>query len=280
MTIPDGAIDIHVHAGPSYFARKYDAIELAKEIADSPMSGAVFKSHFGTTNIHAELANKSVENARMYSSTVLNSFIGEFNPVAVEYAIETGSRILWLPTFSAANFDVSRTGRDFPFSNQSLTALDEAGELKIAVRDILECIADADRPITLANGHLSREETFEVFDAIREMGLDIPYFITHADFEYMGLSRQDQITLADRGAYIGKCYLASRTLSVPDMAESIADIGPEHCVLTTDHGQPGNPSPVEALEAFVTHLRRAGVTDESLTRMAVTTPRVLVGEAE
>lgn len=280
MTIPEGAIDIHVHAGPSYFARKYDAIELARDIADSPMGGAVFKSHFGTTNIHTELANKYVEDTRVYSATVLNSFVGGFNPVAVEYAIGTYSRIIWLPTFSAANFNVARTGRDFPFSNQSLTTIDETGDLKPTVRDLLERIADAERPVTLANGHISREETFAVFDAIEEMGLDIPYFITHADSAFMDLSQQDQITLADRGAYIGKCYLATRNLPVPDMAKSIEDIGPAHCVLTTDHGQPSNPSPVEALDTFVTRLRAAGVTDGAITHMAVSNPRSLVGECE
>jgi len=39
------------------------------------------------------------------------------------------------------------------------------------------------------------------------MGLSVPYLVTHADFEFMGLDTETQTRLADRGAILEKCYL-------------------------------------------------------------------------
>lgn len=278
MSLPDGAIDIHVHAGPSFFTRRYDAIELAELMADHGVAGFVLKSHFGDTYVAATLASSRVPDVEVYSSVTLNSFVGGFNPTAVEHGIETGARFVWLPTFSAANFGPAVLDREFPFSNQALTATDEAGRLKDEVRDVLETIGAADRQIVLGNGHLSRAETYAVFDAMEDMGLDVPYLITHADFEFMGLSVDDQIELADRGAVIEKCYLpvVRGDVTIDDVAESVRAIGPDHCVLSTDHGQPTNQSPPDAFAAYVDALRDAGVDDDTVEQMAVTGPRSLL----
>lgn len=276
--IPEGAIDIHVHAGPSYFDRKHDAIGLAEAAADAGMGGFVLKSHFGDTHKAAGLADSRVEGVDVYSATALNSFVGGFNPTAVEAALATGARIVWLPTFSAANFGPEVIGREFPFSNQSLTAIDDDGNLRAEVRDVLETLADADRAVTLGNGHLGPEESVAVLDAMEEMGLDVPYLVTHADFEFMGLSREDQVAFAERGAIIEKCYLTQKhgDVSIDDIVESIDDIGPERCVLSTDHGQADNASPPEAYGAFVDELLDAGVSESDVETMAVDVPRGLL----
>lgn len=276
--LPEGAIDLHVHAGPSYFDRKHDAIELAEVVADAGMGGVVIKSHLGNTHKAAGLADSRVEGVDVYSSSVLNSFVGGFNPTAVESALATDARVIWLPTFSAANFGPEVIGREFPFSNQNLTALDEEGDLKDEVRDVLATLADADRKVTLGNGHLGREESFAVLDAMEEMGLDVPYLVTHADFDFMGLTLEDQLAFADRGAVIEKCYLTHRMgdVTVEELVESIDAIGPEQCVLSTDHGQADNASPPEAYGEFVDVLLDAGVSETDIEQMAVDTPRRLL----
>ncbi len=275
------AVDIHVHAGPSFFDRKYDAIELAKEYADSEMDGFVLKSHFGNSHKSATMAAARVDDIDIYSSVTLNSFVGGFNPTAVEHGLETGARIVWLPTFSAANFEASGIGREFPFSNQRLSALDDDGELRPAVRDVLEVLGNHDDHVVLGNGHLSREESFAVLDAMEEMGIDVPYLVTHADFEFMGLSFEDQHELVSRGGIVEKCYLPvlHGDVTLNDVVASIEDLGADRCVLSTDHGQSSNESPPEAYASYAERVLEAGL-DESALRMVTTeTPRKLLGTA-
>lgn len=278
MTGVDGAIDIHVHAGPSYFDRKHDAIELAELYADAGLGGFVLKSHFGNTHKPARMAGARIPDLDVYSSITLNSFVGGFNPTAVAHALETGARVVWLPTFSAANFDPDGIGRGFPFPNQSLTALED-GTLRPAVRDVLETIAEYDGHVALGNGHLAPEESFAVLDAMEEMGLSIPYLVTHADFEFMGLPVEDQLAMAERGAIIEKCYLPvlHGDVGLEELASSIERIGPDRCVLSTDHGQTANESPPAAYESFVDDLRATGLGERTLEAITVETPRRLLG---
>ncbi len=39
----------------------------------------------------------------LISGVPLNNTVGGFNPYAVEHGIKLGARIVWMPTFSAAN---------------------------------------------------------------------------------------------------------------------------------------------------------------------------------
>lgn len=279
MTVPEGAIDVHVHAGPSYFERKHDALALVERVADSPLDGVVLKSHFGSTSAPAGLAAARFPGVDVYPSVTLNAFVGGFNPVAVEHAIEVGARVVWLPTFSAANFDPGGVGREFPFSNQALTATDDDGAVRPAVVDVLATVAERDPTVAVGNGHLARGESFAVLDAVEARGLDLPYLVTHADFGFMGLSVEDQVALADRGATIEKCYLpvVHGDVTAEGVAESVREIGPERCVLSTDHGQPGNASPPDAYAEFVSALRGAGLEETAIRTMAVDNPLALLG---
>lgn len=280
MTDLAGAVDIHVHAGPSFFDRKCGALELADHAAAVNMGGLVIKSHFGDTHKAAELADKRTDRPDVHSSLTLNSFVGGLNPVAVEAAIATGARIVWMPTFSAANFTPGTVDREFSFSDQSLCVLDEDGEVVAEAREILERLADADRQVTLGNGHISRRETFGLLREMEHAGLEVPYLITHADFEFMGLSTADQVELAERGALIEKCYLpVLHGDTVPEeVVKSIRLIGPEHCLISTDHGQADNDLPPTAYAEFADALCAEGLTAEELTTVSTEVPqRVLEG---
>jgi hypothetical protein len=277
MSVPEELIDIHVHGGPSLWERKHDMIELARLADEADLGGFVLKSHFGNTFVPANLAADRIPNIDMYASLTLNAFVGGFNPTAVELGLETGVSIIWMPTFCSANFE---TSRHFPFSNQSMTATDEDGEVKPSVKAILETLADGDRTVILGNGHLSPSETYAVLDTMEEMDLDNPYLITHADSAFMNLSIADQVDLAKRGAVIEKCYLPviKDDISLAGMAESIREIGVKNCVLSTDHGQTTNASPPDALRTFVIDLMDEGFTSDEIVRMGREIPRSLLGE--
>lgn len=274
------AVDFHVHTGPSFFDRKADPIDLAQAYQQKGIGGAILKSHFGNTHVAAELGSERIPDVEIYSSVTLNSFVGGFNPTAVEHGIETGAKVVWMPTFSAANFDPRGVDRNFPFSNQSLRATTADGNVKPEVLKVIETIADADRRLVLGNGHLSRQETFAIIDVIQERGFDIPYLITHADFEFMGLSVEDQIELAERGAVIEKCYLpiTHGDLTVESVVADIDEIGAGRCVLSTDHGQAENSSPPVAYHSFINSLLDAGLSTREFERLFANAWRLLGDE--
>lgn len=277
MAVPDGAIDVHVHAGPSVFDRTHDAIGLAEALARRNV-GAVYKSHFGNTHAHVALARDAVPDATIHSSVTLNAFVGGVNPAAVDHALETGAAVVWLPTLDAANFDVTALGRGYPFPERTLRVAAD-GRVTDDLSAILTTIADHDDRVALGNGHVSRAETIAVLDAIEELGLSIPFLVTHADFEFMGLDPETQAALADRGAVIEKCYLpvVHGDLSIDAFVDSIRRIGVDHCVLSTDHGAVGRDSPPDAYAAFLERLRAAGLSSAEIERLAVDNPRRLLG---
>jgi len=264
-SVPAGALDVHVHAEPSLWERKHDAPELARRYRDAGL-GFLLKSHFGSTADTVDLVRRAVPDAEVHAALTLNTFVGGLNPSAVELGIERGVSLVWLPTFSAANFG---TDRPFPFAGQDLTP---------AAAAVLETLADADRAIPLGNGHVARAETFALLDYIEAHGLDLPYLVTHPDSSFMGLSPADQVELADRGAYIEKCYrpVVTGDRMVPEMAADVERIGAGQCVVSTDHGQPDCASPPEAYAAFVGNLRAAGLDDGALRTVCVDTPRELL----
>ena len=274
--IPEGAIDFHVHAGPSLWERFCDVTELLERVRDSPLGGVVLKSHFGNTFEAVRLGRAAVPGVDVYSSLTLNTFVGGLNPSAVELAVQTGASVVWLPTFSAATFE---TDRPYPFSGQTLTVTSDTGAPKPALLEILDVLDDADRRLVLGNGHISPAETDAVLDAIEERGTDVDYLVTHPDSAFMHLSHDDQVRLAARGAYIEKCYLpvVKGDTTLAAMADGLADIGVSRCVLSTDHGQPGNESPPEAYASFVSGLRQHGVSASDIETMARTVPRRLLG---
>lgn len=273
MTSEAKLIDFHVHADPSFWARKHDVIELAKRYRDAGMDGFVLKSHFGSTYAQTTLTSNHVSDINLYPSLTLNTFTGGFNPSAVDLALEQDISVIWLPTFTAANHE---TDRNFPFP-RTLTATDESGALRPEVEEILEIISDADRTVTVGNGHLGPDETEAIFDRIIDADLDINFMITHPDsYDYFTI--EDQVELSERGAYIEKCYRSVTTnrSSIEEMAESIAAIGSSRCVLSTDHGQPDYISPPQALLEFSELLEEHGVSPAEVTEMGYEVPSKLL----
>jgi len=269
-------VDFHVHAAPSLWRRKHDIFELAERYRDADAAGFVLKSHSGSTYPQASLAAARVPETDIYGALTLNSFVGGFTPDAVRLAAENGCSVVWFPTFCAEHFE---TDRQFPFADQSMTVFDDTGEIKPVVRDVLAAVDDAPRQMVVGNGHLSPVESRALLDTMETMGVDATYLITHADSTFMNLSPADQHEFVDRGAIIEKCYLpvVKGDISLDAMFESIADIGVDNCVLSTDHGQPSNASPPDAFDTFVDELHGRGLSETDIEQMGRTLPQELLG---
>jgi len=95
------------------------------------------------------------------------------------------------------------------------------------------------------------------------MGLSVPYLVTHADFEFMGLDTETQTRLADRGAILEKCYLpvVHGDISAAEFVASIRRIGIDHCIVSTDHGAVADESPPAAYETLLETLWNEGLSE-------------------
>ena len=89
-----GAIDPHVHSGPSIAPRAIDHLELARQMSSARFSAVITKDHdYSGVMTAALIANHHPELCtKVYSSIVLNNVIGGFNPYAVEHTAAMGGK--------------------------------------------------------------------------------------------------------------------------------------------------------------------------------------------
>src|SRR5215470_12619287 len=208
-----GAIDVHVHAGPDVIARRVDDVELAREFKDHGLGGFVLKSHYTPTPERAIAVGRAVPGVMVAGAITLNHSVGGLNPAALEVAARLGARVVWMPTVDAANEWAGRRG-DTPapawgaFHERlmarsgypaPISLLDEDGHLTGAVEQCLEVVAAHD--MVLATGHVGRDEIFALARRAREASVT-SVLVTHAEFPSVDLSPADQVELVGLGALI------------------------------------------------------------------------------
>ena len=286
-----GAYDLQVHVAPDVIERRIDDIGLAEEFLARGLKGFVLKSHYIPTAERAKVVTRAVPGIEAYGALTLNHAVGGLNPVAVELAGRSGAKIVWMPTVDAANETAGRVdgpNKKLPFwaqiqrelaamgiSPPPLTVIDEDGRVNDATRRCMELIRQHN--MILATGHLGRREISALVREAREMRL-ARVLVTHAEFPSQNLSADEQLELADQGAYIEHCFTTMHTGKAPWEAviESIRRVGPERCVLSTDLGQTINPPVAEGFAMFAQTLLDAGFNREQIHRMAVANPGALI----
>jgi hypothetical protein len=286
-----GAYDLQVHVAPDVIERRIDDVGLAEEFLAHGLKGFVLKSHYIPTAERAKVVCRAVPGIQAYGALTLNHSIGGLNPVAVELAGRSGAKIVWMPTVDAANETAGRVdgpSTKLPFwakiqrelaadgiAPAPLTVLDGNGKINEATRRCLELIARHN--MILATGHLGRHEIFPLVRTAREMKLQ-RVLVTHAEFPSQNFSAEEQLELADAGAFIEHCFTTMYTGKAPwdAVLDSIRKVGPERCVLSTDLGQTINPPVAEGFAMFAQTLLEAGFSTEQIRRMAVTNPSELI----
>jgi hypothetical protein len=286
-----GAYDLQVHVAPDVIERRIDDVGLAEEFLAHGLKGFVLKSHYIPTAERAKVVCRAVPGIQAFGAITLNHSIGGLNPVAVELAGRSGAKIVWMPTVDAANETAGRIdgpSTKLPFwakiqrelaadgiAPAPLTVIDEKGHVNEATRRCLELIARHN--MILATGHLGRHEIFPLVRTAREMKLQ-RVLVTHAEFPSQNFSAEEQVELADAGAFIEHCFTTMHTGKAPwdAVLNSIRKVGPERCVLSTDLGQTINPPVAEGFAMFAQTLLDAGFSTEQIRRMAVTNPGALI----
>ncbi|HEV2273172.1 MAG TPA: DUF6282 family protein [Acidobacteriaceae bacterium] len=270
-----GVIDIHVHSAPDSVPRKIDAIDLARIAKARGMRGLVFKNHYEPTASLAYLVRKEVPGIEAFGGVDLNLSVGGMNPSAVEHmAATTGGygRLVWMATFdSEAQVRYSKENRPF-------VRVSRNGQLLPEVKQVIAVIAKHN--LVMATGHSSAEEGLMLIREAKRQGVQ-HIVVTHAMIAPIHMSNAQMLEAARMGAYIEFVYNgligSYKEFTFADYAKAIRYVGVEHCILSSDMGQPANPIHPDGLLALFKGLRAQGFTEAEIARMSKENPAHLLG---
>ena len=181
-----GAVDPHVHSGPSIAPRGVDHVEVLRQASDAGLAAVVTKDHDYSGVMTAALINKYFPEltTKIYSSIVLNNVVGGLNPYAVEHTAALGGKVVWLPTLAAENHlrwqaqaqwtHPASTDRMRPVT--PIKVLNDDKSVRDDTKEILDIVAKND--MVLASGHLHVSETWIVFEEAQRRGVE--RLVSHA----------------------------------------------------------------------------------------------------
>ncbi|MDE0331496.1 MAG: DUF6282 family protein [Nitrospinae bacterium] len=287
----EGAIDVHAHIFPQVFVEEpgrvldHEWAELARDVG---MRGFVMKSHLWPTIAQARILNEVYPGVTAFGAITLNANVGGLSPFAAESAARLGVKVIWMPTYSAAN-DIAvgayskRIAEAYsqPPPAQGLTVMDADGAIRPEADAILEIARDAD--VAVATGHLSAEEGVALARRAKEIGVK-KFIFTHPIIFIIDASEGQLREVADLGYIVEFTWISAfpmwRDLDPVKVAETARVLGPERCVMSTDAQLDLNPPPTEMLRMFIATMLRLGFEDEEIRWMVQRNPARLMGLEE
>jgi hypothetical protein len=270
-----GVVDVHAHWGPDVVGRSIDAFSLVRLAKQRGFRALVLKNHYEPTVTLAALARKEVPGIEVFGGLVLNRSVGGVNPAAVERMTRVEGkwgRVVWMPTFDAEN-QVRFSKESRPF-----VRISEKGALLPVVNEVLDLIAKNN--LVLATGHSSPAEDLLLVREAKKRGVT-RILVTHAALGPVMMSAAQMKEAAVQGAmieFVGNAMIGStKSVEFTDYAKLIREVGIEHCILSSDLGQAGNPLHPDGLEQIFAGLRKAGLSAADIERLVKANPARLLG---
>ena len=285
------AIDLHHHGYPEFTFRSHTRLEDSAELTlcrEAGMAAVVLKSHMWPTVGRAYLLKNIVPGIEAISSVTLNTIVGGFNPIAVESAAEQGARVVFMPTWSAAN-DLQRGGFNKYLAKylkgvaamspeKGLRLTSERGAILPEVRECLSVAATY--RMLLCTAHISPRESIALAECAKEYGIEEVIF-SHPDSRSVGATKDDIKEMMRLGAAFEFCvngFMPGIQRSSPRSVMEIVDqYGAEHVILTTDYFHEVDPPGSEMLRIMLSTLLGAGMKQSDLRKMVNDNPRRLLG---
>ena len=284
-----GAIDPHVHSGPSIAPRGVDHLELLEAYSAAGVAAVVTKDHDYSGVMTAALITKHHPELRtkILSSIVLNNVVGGFNPYAVEHTAAMGGKVVWMPTLAAENHLRWEKTSNWvhPASTQKMRpavgipVLDNNRAVRDDVKEVLDVVARND--MVLASGHLHVSETWLVFEEARRRGVT-RLVLTHPE-DIVDASMNDVKGMAAMGAFVehSLCMFVEgskfKTCSAEDLRQHIDAAGVDQTVLCSDLGQTGTISPLEGLRRGIRLCIDLGYDDMQIRKMVSSNAARMLG---
>lgn len=289
-----GAIDVHVHAGPSVAKRKVDSAEMLANAQAAGYRAFVTKDHYFPSMMGCELVDKHLGNGstRAFGCICLNNAVGGINVHAVDAACGMGAKIVFMPTVSAQNHLDHHKKTAFVGAGKlkvpetPIYYLDGSGELKPEVVEVLKYLREYHPEVVLGTGHGSPAEIDKLIDKAVELGLT--KILVNHPFFHIGATVDQMVRWADQGAYIELNAVvfddvepAPHHLPIEVAREVLDRVGYQRVVLDSDLGQNVYVEPVAGLQRFASVLMdRCGLTPDQIRVMLIDNPSRLLGLSE
>ena len=282
-----GALDLHVHSGPSTMARQVDHMQATEEAAAAGMRGILFKDHHYSVAPFIPIMDRLIGHlgVKMYSGLVLNNSVGGLNPFVVDAQLKMGAKLIWMPTAQSANHIRSSARKSRLASNVQLkpspgiTVVDAYGEILDEVKQILDSIAEFDA--ILSSGHLHVWEIWKLFTEAKKRG--VKRLLVNHPMYGLHFTYEDIAEMADFGALIEQSaclYIDSRfnVFSPQELKEHILAAGVARSSIGSDLGQVDNPTPVEGMRQVIKLCLALGFSEDDVRLMVRDNPARLVGQ--
>lgn len=285
--LPDGAIDLYVHANPDLLPRRTDDLALAAELINGGVRAAVHRHHFSSTAERAILAKSAEPASPLLGAILCNDTVGGLNPAAVDLALRQGAVWVNLPTLSTASFRTRMGKRPNPFPDAlgfgpgAIRYFDDRGALLPEIHEILELVVAHGAVLGLGYGNAD-----EVAAAASEAGSRGVRAVVLTYPALAGLTPAAAGELAaEIGLWIELCAYGfapeGPAAGNPDAVHAALALlraaGVERTVLSSDGGMVGAPSPPALLAAGCRVLERTGVPPSDLVRLVVSNPARILG---
>ena len=270
-----GVVDIHAHSGPDSVARSIDADELVKLAQARGMRGIVLKNHYEPTASLAWIVKKQAPNLEIFGGIDLNRSVGGVNPAAIErmVMVEGGlGRVVWLPTFDSEN-QVRYSKENRPFVSVSRN-----GELLPETKAVIALAAK--HHMMLETGHSSAQEGLMIIREAKRQGVE-NVVVTHALIAPVQMTIGQMREAADLGAYIEFVYNGTLgkkpEFTMKQYADAMRQVGPKHCIMSSDLGQAVNPLHPDGWVAYIAGLIKEGISQADIDLMSKTNPAHALG---
>lgn len=297
------AIDIHCHAHEG----QQDALGVAKLASKSGMTGLLYKTIVGRKDPAAAVAavrsaleswceEKHLTPVHVWAgSSVTQGFLSQIEAAWSAKMLKSGVIALWMPNNTSAHTlsivggkpsawdksaDPNAHTEPLPWS-ESLKyghyLLDESGRLMPEIEDIFRIAYDHNAAIFF--GHPTKQE----FRAMAEFSHKIGFkkgVVDHPFSPFVNLTIEEMKDAADAGLWINFTYDELSPLLGIDPASmytAIRAVGPEHCTLSSDAGEPLFPNSVESLRLLRNHMAAFGCTRQEIYTMCTVNPSFIVG---
>jgi len=290
LKVLDGAVDLHVHSGPSPFPRRLNHVEASYDAARINMRAILIKSHHHNTVMDLLAMEEQLKDAPTpaYGGVALNSEVGGVNPSAVAVAIQMGGRAVWGPTVSAAQHIKAHSHDDgFPTAGSNLEEKEESiwasdGNVSAEAVRVTQLVAEAG--IMLTGGHLDAESQKAFFATAKENGVT-RLLLHHPDF-IVDVPETDIEELLSYGAFVEhemSMYhpdVIAPGFPITQLVDWIQKIGPERTVIDSDLGQKINPLPVDGYIYVIQQLLDHGIAEKDIRQMICRNTAFLLGLEE
>ncbi|HEU4345207.1 MAG TPA: DUF6282 family protein [Candidatus Binatia bacterium] len=296
------AIDIHCHAHEG----QQNPFDLAKRASKAEMKGLLFKSIPGEDPAKAvrtvqEEVNQwadqeGIEPVKCWAGFVCGRQMTPVSPKLVRDMIDAGVVAVWLPVFThAITLTTVGTYRRFVEGNNAAGwlgpmpwekalqlghyNLDESGELKPEVREIVRICAD--KGAALFFGHSTPQESYKLAAEVDKLGFRRAV-VDHPFSPFINLSADQMKELSNAGIFFNFTYDELSPLLGVDpqiMYDTIRAVGPDHFTLSSDAGEPLFPDSVEAMRLIRGYMEAFGLTQDELYTVCTRNPAKVVGIA-